>query len=287
MAKGDSEAEVFAPLVRDGICRIGNPFPRETIDRWNALLDVEFSKFGDVPKVDLSTERLDELGIFAEFFDDNMRRLVYRMMPDAILHEFTVIETAGGQNKPHFFGERRHGWHADIMPQPGLDVRVPNYLHLFLYLSDVGDGDGGFEFLPLSSGNEIRPGMETIQVHGERGTAFVWNRAYYHRASPNTGPTRRRALRFLFQHNYLANAVVEGSRLDRLRERYKDDEFIFYLLGKHHATAIQGIHFLPPQRTPLNRAFGFSANRRVEKFSLADEARLWVRKLLKIGEPSY
>lgn len=282
-----SGGDAYSTLVKNGICGLGQPFPAATIERWNRLLDPEFDKYGDSPKVDISAERLDELGIFSAFFDEKMRRQIYRLMPDAVLHEFTVIETAGNQQRPHVFGERQRGWHPDIMPLPGLDHRLPNYLHLFVYLSDVGLGDGGFEFLPLSSGNTIKPGMETIEVRGDRGTAFVWNRAYYHRASPNTGPTRRRALRFLFQHNYLANAVIEDGRLDTLRKRYEGDEFISYLLGKRHETAQQGIHFLPPQTLPLSEVFTFSVNANVERFSLADQARLWVRKLLKIGESSY
>src|SRR4051812_11895684 len=99
------ESEYFSILRNEGMCRLGEVFSPETLDRWNRILDAEFMLNGTGPKIEVRGERLHELGIFQEFFSSSMRRIIWTLMPDAILYDFHVLETIGGQSQPHVMAE--------------------------------------------------------------------------------------------------------------------------------------------------------------------------------------
>lgn len=51
----------------------------------------------------------------------------------------------------------------------------------------------------------MRAGGDAVQLIGPVGTAAMWNRSYFHRASPNRGSVRRRVLKISFQPAGLPN----------------------------------------------------------------------------------
>lgn len=271
-------------LMTDGICRLDNPYPASVIDDWNARLDPIFAAKQDQARAEVGGDQLYDLGIFDGFFSPEMRFVLRSLMPDAVLFDFHAYEIAANQDRSHILSERLDGWHPDIKPLPGMDMRVPHFISFFVYLTDVTEVDGAFELLPLSSQEEFRSGLSSIKAVGPKGTAFVWNKSFYHRASPNHGSIRRRLLKVTFHRNYFENVALNTDWCVALREKVGDrDAFLAYVLGRFHKETHLGGHYLPEVPGRRVGTYQFSRNSRIERFGLADELRLFVKRLLKVS----
>ncbi len=223
----------FDVLLKDGISQIECPFSMDTIEKWNKMLDPHFLKLQSEDRSYATLQDLYKLGIFEEFFSTSMRALIQQVMPDPVLICFHAYEIKGSSDTNHVFGEAMNGWHRDIAELPGMKTSDPNYISLFIYLTDVKRGDGEFEIIPQSFTGPAMNGDKSLKMLGERGTTFLWNRTLLHRASPNTSVGRRRVLKISFQHNYLQNGHLETASFKDVRESLTDP-YLKFLLGSHH-----------------------------------------------------
>lgn len=271
-------------LTTDGITLLENLFTPATIQKWNQLLDPHFAKLSHEARSEMENYELYKLGLFNDFFNDEVRFLIYKIMPDAVLFDFHVYETAANQTKSHIVADRLEGWHVDVKPLPGLDVKQPHYLSLFVHLSDVRLEDGAFEILPQDPYLPIKSGLNSIRAVGEKGTAYLWNKAFFHRASPNTGPQRRRMLKVSFQHNYLENDNLKifSNILKDLQSSPNPDPFLTYLCGTSHKSSHHGERMLPAPNSAILNFKRYSTNSVVQSFSLSDKLRLLVKRFLKL-----
>jgi hypothetical protein len=128
-----------------------------------------------------------------------MRDVLFSLMPDPVLYHCHAYEIPGNSRASHVFGESNDGWHRDAD-----SVFIPEdatHLSIFVYLSDVREEDGPFEFVLQRPDTPPRNGSPIVSMIGAVGTSFVWHRSYYHRAAPNRGPGRRRLLKVSIQRN--------------------------------------------------------------------------------------
>jgi hypothetical protein len=265
----------------EGICRVSGMFSNETIRRWNERLDRYFLPARSNVRAEIDVAELFELAIVDEFLTPAMRALIREIMPDAVLYHFHVYEIEAHQNKPHILSERFDGWHTDIRPLPGLDMREPHYVSIFVYLTDVSMDDGAFEISRLSSQDGLTDGASSIRVTGPAGTTFAWNRSFYHRASPNRGPIRRRLLKISIQHNYLENDALSAASFRSIFDRVAGkDEYLEFLLGKYHQASHHGLHLLPEVRAGSHLRFdSFPPNSHI-RIPLLDKIYTRVRALV-------
>ena len=225
--------------LRDrGVAGLPCPYDLETLKRWNELLDAEFAKADDTNRNYVRIDQLFELGIFNEIFNDRLREVFLSIMPDPVLLCCHVYETLPS-DKPHVFGDSFNGWHRDVNVLPGLETNAPNFVTLFVNLSEVTEQSGAFEVAPGSFTGLGVDGMESIKLVGEVGTTCVWNRTLLHRASPNQSNSNRRILKISIQHNYLQNKHIFSDGFVKVLEgvRKQEDELLTYMLGGKHAVS--------------------------------------------------
>jgi Phytanoyl-CoA dioxygenase (PhyH) len=214
----------------DGVVKIRSPFSAGTLDRWNRALDPLFRQRQGEVRSYVRADELDRLGILDEFFQPKIRGLIVEAIPDAVLFHCHAYEITPGRARSHFRGWERRGWHRDL-PASHPDRHAPDFLSLFLYLSDVDTPQAPFEVVRGSFDEGPRAERPCIRITGPRGTFFVWNRALLHRAAPNRGPGRRRILKLSIQHNRGPNPSVESAPFRRVRERAGEDPFLRQLFG--------------------------------------------------------
>ncbi len=223
-------------LKDEGITKIECPFSLETIKKWNQILDPHFKKIDFEDRSYATIEDLFDLGIFQDFFSQEMRMILRDIMPDPTILCLHAYEIKGQNDKNHIFSEAFDGWHRDIAELPGLQVNAPNFISLFIYLSEVNAGDGEFEIIKRSFTGPAINGEKSLKVIGQAGTTFIWNRALLHRATPNTSPTRRRVLKLSIQHNYFQNEHIHSPEFIRIRNLVKDP-YLRFITGEKHATS--------------------------------------------------
>ena len=213
-----TNAALLNSLREKGIVILDCPFDDATLTRWNMILDPEFTKQGDIHRSYVSPPDLLRLGIFDEYWSPKMRSLVQSIIPDAVIETFDCYENKGGQSEEDMYDEVNSEWHRDIHDLPGVASREPMYCSIFIYLSDVKEDSGGFEIRPLDPDIAIKDSDKALNVQGNIGTTFLWNRSFYHRSSMNKRPERRRVLKLSVQHNYLENSALKAAMFDPLRE---------------------------------------------------------------------
>ena len=241
-AKYQTNESLLEGLREKGIVMLECPFDDATLARWNTILDPEFAKQGDIHRAYVSPPDLLRLGIFDEYWSPKMRSLVQSIMPDAVIETFDCYENKGGQSEEDMYDEVNSEWHRDIHNLPGIASREPMYCSIFIYLSDVVPGSGGFEIRPKDPDIAISDKDEALNVQGKIGTTFLWNRSFYHRSSMNRSAHRRRVFKLSVQHNYLENSSLKAQVFDPLRasEKVKNDPYLKFLLGGSHISTHNG-----------------------------------------------
>ena len=180
-------------------------YSAETIQRWNDLLDPLLAARAETNRSYVVASELHDLGIFAEQFTPGLLGVFEMSQEHPVLYHCHVYEIEGEQSLPHYGARNLNGWHRDIETL-GVFPRDPlAFLSVFTLLSDVGEGDGEFEFIPRFPERVPANGEACVQMTGQAGRSLLWNRSFFHRASPNHGPRRRRILKVSVQPARLAN----------------------------------------------------------------------------------
>jgi hypothetical protein len=230
-------------LQTDGILLTDDLFSHEELRTIQSILDPLFARKVGEARAYAHPDELVYAGLWSLVFSERMRALLFSLMPDPVLYHCHVYEIAGGNPEPHIFGESLAGWHCDVDRQSSTDG--PTHISLFVYLTDVGQDSGAFEFVPHTAQQWLRPRAPFISAFGKAGHTFVWNREFFHRAAPNLSPIRRRVLKLSIQRNRYPSAHLANEHFQRvLRAISPGDAGMDILLGRYQSAT--------PPRPPLS-----------------------------------
>ena len=223
-----------------GFLELLNIFSKDEINSINIIADPIIKKKFNKTKTEIIFEELIKSGIADIVLNNkNLRKIILEILPDPILFGFNIYEVDILQKRTHTSDNNIDGWHVDTPVLPFLDRKQPNFVSLMVYLTDVMSfEDGAFEVTSENNLNNLKSGLPSKKILGIKGTSFIWNNNYAHRASPNTGKIRRRVLKIGFQNNYIQSALYP-----KMQYAYKDllikDEFTDFIFGKFHHTSIK------------------------------------------------
>jgi hypothetical protein len=219
-------------LAEQGILAVRDLYSVRDLARLNAAMNPIFARKTSEERSYVRPDEMLAAGILDLVLSRGMKDLITAIMPDPVLYHLHAIETAGNRAKSHVFGDHLDGWHRDSDSAffPG----DPTHFSIFVHLSDVGEGDGAFEFSPKIPDRQLPAGSPAISMTGPIGTSYVWHRSFYHRASPNRGPRRRRVIKLSLQANAFHSAHLKN---DFFKNVMKDvptgDHEIDVLLGRY------------------------------------------------------
>jgi hypothetical protein len=186
------------PLAKFGICSYADPYSPSEIAEFNAVLDPIFQARAGQPRAYVHVDELNTTGLLQRLLSPAMRNILFSIMPDPVLYHCLISEIAGNDTRSHFGSERMSGWHCDADSE--LVSGEVTHVSIFTYLSQVDSQDGAFEIAPKRP-IFINRGAPSILVTGQTGYTFAWQRSFFHRASPNRGPRRRRIFKISVQRN--------------------------------------------------------------------------------------
>ncbi len=283
------QAGFITKLKSEGLINFGQFFSKETVKRWNDLLDPLFAGGSDEEKSYVKIDKLHSLGIFNEFFNPAMRSMMNSIMPDPVLLCFHVYET-GHSEKPHVFSESFDGWHRDVNDLPGLSCQDPNFISIFVHLTDVEYEGGAFETIPGSFEGPLASEQESVRVTGEAGTTYIWNRCLLHKANPNKSQRKRRMLKISFQHNYLQNEHIISKPFEDLLSVVKasdnKDAFLEFILGSEHRFSPRACTIDPYQDfTGSYTPFKANSSVKIGLFNFVKGVLFYMRKARKMFGP--
>lgn len=218
-------------LQTTGIVALPDAHQPAAVSELNRFVDSRFTS-GTVGRSDIGADVLAQHGLLGVAIPPTVRAFVGQLYPDgdAVLYHCHVYEIAAGQQRPHIRSRHLDGWHRDAETIAHARPGEARQISIFTYLFDVGEGDGAFELLPRPPWGRPRDGFPCVSVRGAAGFTFAWNRSWFHRASANTGTTRRRVLKLSLQPRALPNPRLAGAELSRARE-LSDDPELTSLLG--------------------------------------------------------
>jgi len=226
---------VYSKLAESGICATSPLYSKEQIAKWNVLLDEHIKQQTEGRRY-ASADAIYQMGMLGEIFNQRMRDLIEHLMPDAVLHHCHIYEIEGNQAKSHIHSHNgRQGWHRDEECLPDFELSHPNFVSIFVYLTDVEIENGPFEIAdyPPSTGLEIVTNRPSFKMVGETGYSFVFDRAFMHRASPNVSATPRRVLKLSIQPPQFENTRIGLEEFTRVRQNIEGtDPFLEQLFGK-------------------------------------------------------
>jgi|TARA_B100001059_G_scaffold192300_1_gene195762 hypothetical protein len=188
-------------LLLNSFLPIEELYPKSSINNFNNKFDPLFSEQSN-PRRYVDSLDIYNLGLIEEVFTPKLLSLIYDIIPDPILYHCHSYEIDGFNSKSHIANDNfLNGWHRDIDCIHDLDRVEIQHVSLFIYLTDVGDGDGAFQicnkqlrYLP-----RLFRSSKFYSVMGNKGCSFLFNRTATHRASPNRNSTNRRVLKISFQ----------------------------------------------------------------------------------------
>jgi hypothetical protein len=190
--------DVREVLRTTGITDVSDVYSTRELATINAALDPLLAKSAHLPRSYVYSCDMLALGILDLVLSPTVMRVFFDIIDDPVLYHFHVYEIARS-NRSHVFAGELNGWHCD--PDSVLEPGEATHVSLFVYLSDVGPRSGAFEFLPGNPEQGFRRGADCVSRVGPAGTTFLWNRSYFHRASPNKSAERRRLLKISVQSN--------------------------------------------------------------------------------------
>jgi hypothetical protein len=221
-----------AMLNANGICSTPDAFSPEDIAHVNATVDPLFAERAAQRRSYVHVDELQELGLLDIVLGKRMRDILFSVMPDPVLYHCLMVETAGNDPEPNLFAETLSGWHRDR--DCSFSKHEPTHVSVFVYLSNVGERDGAFEFVPQNPNRRLYSSTPCALVQGEAGYTFVWQRSYYHRASPNSGPRRRRLFKISIQRNAFPSVHLGNDHFRRTIERLPSgDPALDLLFGRY------------------------------------------------------
>ncbi len=236
------------PLAKYGICAYPDPYSASEILDFNARLDPLLRTRAGQARAYVHVDELEDAGLLRRMLSPAMRNILFSIMPDPVLFHCLVSEIAGNDTRSHFGAETMSGWHRDSDSE--LVVGEVTHVSVFTYLSDVGPLDGAFEISPKWP-LLIRGGDPSVLVTGPAGQTFAWRRSFFHRASPNRGPRRRRIIKLSIQRNRFPSHHLHGPRFRAaLAAIPAGDTGLDVLLGRFQggkAPAVAGVEPPPPR----------------------------------------
>ncbi|NOU49106.1 hypothetical protein HG263_00885 [Pseudoalteromonas sp. JBTF-M23] len=188
-------------LKENAVCFLEPLYEERVIDKLNAALDIIFAnKSGERRYADAL--ELYQSGVFNDIVTPKLISLIFSFFPNPVLYHFHSYEITGQQDKPHIAADNfLDGWHRDIDCIYDIKTKGVQHITLFIYLTDVNDGDGAFEICNKNLGffSRLFKNSNFFRVTGEKGHTFLFNRTAFHRASPNRNSKNRRVLKISFQ----------------------------------------------------------------------------------------
>jgi len=214
-----SEA-LWSDLNDYGIVTAAGLFNEDQISAINRGLDPHFEALSGQPRSYAYSNQLQSMGVLDQILNDRVVASMHEVIPDPVLYHLHCYEIGTQQTKPHIFGNELRGWHRD--PDSGYEPARPSHVSLFVHLTDVGPGDGAFEFMPHSATRAFVNKVPACSMLGPKGTSFYWNRHFFHRASPNRGSTRRRMLKISIQSSRWPSSNLSLDHLAPVVEAMRD-----------------------------------------------------------------
>jgi hypothetical protein len=235
-------------LLNDqGIGSFPGLYTDEEIGAINQLVDpILLSRVGE-RRAYVHPEELFETGAFDRIMSAGLWNAIFSIMPDPVIYHCHVYEIAANDTRSHIFSDNLLGWHRD--PDCDYAKAEPTHVSIFVYLSKVGPEDGAFEFVPgVPPTKWLHNGAPYISAQGPPGMAFAWQRSYYHRASPNRGPVRRRLFKLSIQRNAFRSAHLGNPHFQQVMKTVQPgDARLDLMLGRYQGkTAPQ----FPPASEP-------------------------------------
>jgi hypothetical protein len=228
-------------LIHEGIAQLDPIYSPQELAHIHDIVTPFLAARADMPRSYVHPDELVTLGLWDSIFSPAMRAALFGIMPDPVLYHCHIYEIAAHSQTSHIFGDVMEGWHCDTDSE--YYPKELTHVSLFVYLTDVGDGDGAFEFIPGKPNRILKHATAYVSVQGKAGTSFMWNRPFYHRASPNTGPTRRRLLKLSIQRNRFISTHISNAHFQTVRKHISAGNTEMDLLlgryqGKPSPTAI-------------------------------------------------
>jgi len=239
-------------LVSRGICRLKDPYSCEEISRFNAAMDSILSSRIEERRAYVHPDELKEIGLLDRLLGISMRAILFSIMPDPVLYHCHVYEIAANDTRPHIFAETLAGWHRDGDCE--LLKNEVTHVSVFVYLTDVGAADGAFEFSPKDPTGWLHSGTPCATVIGSAGFTFAWQRSFYHRASPNRGPKRRRLFKISIQRNAFPSAHLKNQHFQKVMAMTPPgDPQMDLLLGRYQGKTPPPVHgIVSPIAIPIS-----------------------------------
>lgn len=216
------------PLENHGFVQIEPLHSQEDIHHFNQAFDSIFAKQEQSRRY-VDCWQMFELGVLEKLFNPALQKLIYQMQPDAVFYHCHAYEIDANQSKSHILSENQcDGWHRDW--DCPLDLAKSSNLQqvsLFIYLTDVHEGNGGFEVSdkPFTLWPNRASRSNFYQIQGTPGHTFLFNRIAYHRASPNTSDVARRVIKISFQGRDDFNSRLPMEQFANLRQHLPFDQF--------------------------------------------------------------
>jgi hypothetical protein len=220
-------------LLGSGIAQLPDLYSAEQITHMNTILGPFFAGRADQKRSYAHPDELVDLGLWNDIFSAPLLNALFTIMPDPVLYHAHAYEIAANDSRSHIFSESLLGWHRD--PDSAYVEGLASHVSIFIYLTNVGAEDGAFEFVPDCSPKKwLTANAPIISVRGAPGFSFAWARRYYHRASPNRGPVRRRLLKLSIQKNAYLSAHLGNEHFKRVLAAIPvGDPHMDLLLGRY------------------------------------------------------
>ncbi len=275
-------------LLRNaGICRIPDLYTKREIDAINEAVNPLLASRLEDRRAYVHPDELLELGILVQVFNERMKEALFSIMPDPVLYHCHIYEIAANDSRSHIFSDSLLGWHRD--PDSEFVQHEPTHISLFVYLTNVGQDDGAFEFVPdVPPSSWLRNGAPYIAVQGAPGYSFAWHRSYYHRASPNRGPVRRRLLKLSIQRNAFLSIHLGNPHFQTLLAQVPSGDVRWdMLLGRYYGKSAPQLPSPVPSDSmhiePTNTLKLSSVD--LTRAQVLDKARYFKRQLKGSSQP--
>ncbi|MGD0730440.1 MAG: phytanoyl-CoA dioxygenase family protein [Terracidiphilus sp.] len=239
-------------LLKSGICQLTPLYSGEELAAFNAAINPLLESRVAERRAYVHVEELLELGVFGMVLSEKMKAILFSIVPDPVLYHCHVYEIAANDARPHIFGDSLAGWHRDM--DCNYVAGDPTHVSIFVYLTNVGPEDGAFEFVPgVPPTKWLHNGAPYSIVQGPAGYSFAWHRRFYHRASPNRGPVRRRLLKISIQRNAFPSAHLGNEHFKKLLSQVPAGDLATdLLLGRYQGKKAPVVAEFPiPDVTPV------------------------------------
>lgn len=225
MATSSESISIAYSLRKFGVALLEPVISKEAIARINDLISDYSEVLEGESRNYLSASDLLQLGVLDELFTDNFISVINHVMPDAVLYHCHYYSIPGHQTRSHIHADNGlNGWHRDDDCYYGWQQDHFHFITYFLYLTQVEESSGPFEIAPLNMKQPIRNDSPSLKVLGEPGCNFLFDRTFWHRATPNVSDKNREIIKLSFQHSYLPNERLALPEFDALRNSRLNDK---------------------------------------------------------------